>query len=129
MNRFRYSSQRLALPDFCPKELMKCIQELIYLEKGWISDKKGYALYIRPTHIATTVNSIKKALIGVKPTHESKIFVILTPTGSYYETGFSPISLFVENHSIRAAPYGTGCYKIGGFNQNNIEIMLQPSTK
>lgn len=36
------------------------------------------------------------------------------PVGSYYSTGFKPISLSCATDTIRSAPKGTGSYKIGG---------------
>lgn len=37
-----------------------------------------------------------------------------SPVGSYYASGFKPISLYCATDSIRSAPLGTGSYKIGG---------------
>lgn len=38
-----------------------------------------------------------------------------SPVGSYYASGFKPISLYCATDSIRSAPMGTGSYKIGGY--------------
>jgi branched-chain amino acid aminotransferase len=37
-----------------------------------------------------------------------------SPVGSYYASGFKPISLYCATDSVRSAPLGTGSYKIGG---------------
>jgi branched-chain amino acid aminotransferase len=52
--------------------------------------------------------------LGVAPPESSKLFCVLSPVGPYYPTGFKPVKLFAENYRIRAAPGGTGAFKIGG---------------
>jgi len=108
MNRMRVSSIRLALPDFNPEELIKCIKELLKIDKEWIPAQKGYSLYIRPTHISM-MNKL-----GVKAPNKSKLFVVTSPTGAYFPEGFKPIDIYCEDEYIRAAPKGVGCYKVGG---------------
>jgi branched-chain amino acid aminotransferase len=44
----------------------------------------------------------------------AKIFVIASPVGPYYKTGFSAVSLFASKEHVRAWPGGTGDCKIGG---------------
>jgi branched-chain amino acid aminotransferase len=48
------------------------------------------------------------------PTH-ALLFVIASPVGPYYPAGFKPVALYgtVADEFIRAAPGGTGAYKIG----------------
>jgi len=42
------------------------------------------------------------------------LYFIASPVGPYYKNGFNPISLFASTEFIRAAPGGTGNFKIGG---------------
>ncbi len=49
------------------------------------------------------------------------------PVGSYYSTGFKPISLSCATDTIRSAPKGTGSYKIGGYFIYYKEIIVQLS--
>ena len=42
------------------------------------------------------------------------IFVIASPVGPYYKTGFSAVSLYASTKYVRAWPGGTGDAKIGG---------------
>ncbi|KAF7339679.1 Branched-chain-amino-acid aminotransferase [Mycena sanguinolenta] len=67
----------------------------------------GHSLYVRPTLIGT-----QKA-IGVGPPNEALLFVILSPVGPYYAAGFKPVALYGTTEFIRAAPGGTGAYKLG----------------
>lgn len=43
----------------------------------------------------------------------AKLFVITSPVGPYYKTGFKPVSLFADSVNVRAWHGGTGTYKIG----------------
>ncbi|KAI8904017.1 aminotransferase [Gorgonomyces haynaldii] len=108
MNRLLKSSKRLTLPSFDKNELLECIKEFLKVEQRWIPSERGYSLYLRPTHIGTQ-NSL-----GVGPSNASMIFVIASPVGPYYKTGFSAVSLFATKKYVRAWPGGTGDAKVGG---------------
>src|SRR5262249_25325320 len=41
-------------------------------------------------------------------------FIILSPVGPYYEEGFAPIRIWVEQRYVRAARGGLGAVKAGG---------------
>ena len=107
MNRFRNSCERISLPDFSSEELLKSLKELLKIDREWIPSKIGHSLYIRPTAIADNSD------LGVGYPNAGKIFVVCSPVGSYYPSGFAPINLYCENKGIRCAPGGSGCYKIG----------------
>lgn len=77
------------------------------LEKEFIPQERGYSLYLRPTMISTS------ASLGVHVPKSAKFFVIASPVGPYYKTGFKPVSLFADDLNIRAWPGGTGSYKLG----------------
>ena len=40
------------------------------------------------------------------------IFVILSPSGPYFLTGFKPITLYANSSDVRAWPGGTGEFKL-----------------
>ena len=52
--------------------------------------------------------------LGVRNPDKAKLFVVFSPVGPYYPSGFKPIKLFTETKRIRAAPGGTGNLKVGG---------------
>lgn len=108
MQRMLKSSARVGLPAFDPNELQEIIKQFVVMEKRWISDEKGYSLYIRPTLIATQES------LGVGPTNKAMLFVIASPVGPYYPTGFKPVSLYAQDKFVRAWPGGTGDCKLGG---------------
>jgi branched-chain amino acid aminotransferase len=67
-----------------------------------------YSLYLRPTLIGTA------PFLGVGPSQEALLYVILSPVGPYYKTGFAPVTLFASSKYVRAWPGGTGEAKCGG---------------
>lgn len=110
MERLTGSMERLCMPgaDFDNQELLHCIQELVKVDKRWIPYGEGYSLYIRPTVIAT------HPFLGVAAPNELLLFVITSPVGPYYKTGFQPIRLTCDTPYVRAWPGGTGNCKVGG---------------
>lgn len=110
MERLTGSMERLSMPgaDFDNNELVKCIEELIKVDQKWIPTGEGYSLYIRPTVVAT------HRFLGLSAPQDLLLFVITSPVGPYYKTGFEPIRLTSDTPFVRAWPGGTGNSKVGG---------------
>lgn len=53
------------------------------------------------------------------------MFVICSPVGPYYKTGFSAVSLYATKDYVRAWPGGTGDSKVGGNYAPGIRPQLQ----
>ncbi|KAI8900505.1 aminotransferase [Globomyces pollinis-pini] len=119
MNRFYKSCQRLMLPSFNRDELLKCIEEFVKIDSRWIPSERGYSLYLRPTAIAT------QASLGVGASSKAMIFVIASPVGPYYKTGFSAVSLYASTKYVRAWPGGTGDSKLGANYASGIRPQLE----
>jgi len=68
----------------------------------------GAALYIRPLLFGSG------AEVGVKPAKEYTFVVFVTPVGPYFKEGFNPVKIALVRDSDRAAPLGTGTFKVGG---------------
>lgn len=68
---------------------------------------RGYSLYLRPTVIGT------QKTLGVGPSGSALLFVIASPVGPYYPTGFKAISLEATDYAVRAWPGGVGDKKLG----------------
>ncbi|KAJ7462624.1 branched-chain amino acid aminotransferase II [Mycena galericulata] len=107
MKRMNNSARRIALPTFNGGALLELIKQLIHIDKHWVPQEPGHSLYVRPTLIGT-----HKAL-GVGPPNEALLFVILSPVGPYFASGFKPVALHGTTEFTRAAPGGTGAYKLG----------------
>jgi branched-chain amino acid aminotransferase len=113
MERLQSSMKRLSMPghEFDPNELIRCISTLVRLDESYIptSSTPGYALYIRPTVIAT------HPFLGLCPPEHLLMYVICSPVGPYYKSsGFAPVKLMASEDHVRAWPGGTGVNKIGG---------------
>ncbi len=69
----------------------------------------GATLYFRPLLIGITPR------LGVGPGHDFLFAVIPSPIGPYYKGGFNHTTPFIVNRYVdRAAPLGTGQFKVGG---------------
>lgn len=68
---------------------------------------RGYSLYLRPTMIGT------QKTLGVGPPGSALLYVIASPVGPYYPTGFKAISLEATDYAVRAWPGGVGDKKLG----------------
>ncbi len=68
----------------------------------------GATLYIRPLLYGSG------AEVGVKPSSEYTFIVFVTPVGPYFKGGVKPVDMLICRDVDRAAPLGTGIYKVGG---------------
>lgn len=68
----------------------------------------GASLYIRPLLYGSG------AEVGVKPSSEYTFIVFVTPVGPYFKGGVKPVNMMICRDVDRAAPLGTGIYKVGG---------------
>ncbi|KAJ5179683.1 hypothetical protein N7492_002893 [Penicillium capsulatum] len=107
MERLNKSSSRIALPTVDGEALTKLIGEFVKLENRFIPNERGYSLYLRPTMIGT------QKTLGVGPPGSALLFVIASPVGPYYPTGFKAISLEATDYAVRAWPGGVGDKKLG----------------
>ncbi|ODV98431.1 hypothetical protein PACTADRAFT_53902 [Pachysolen tannophilus NRRL Y-2460] len=107
VERMNKSAERIALPTFDGEELIKLIGELLKLDHSFIPEGRGYSLYIRPTLIGTDVG------LGVHFPKKALLYVITSPVGPYYSTGFKPVRLLATDFATRAWPGGVGNRKLG----------------
>jgi len=93
-----------------PMELFKeAVLKAVRLNAEFIPPHgTGAALYIRPLLFGSGPR------VGVKPADEFLFLVFVTPVGAYFKEGFNPVSIMVSRDYDRAAPKGTGRYKVGG---------------
>jgi branched-chain amino acid aminotransferase len=68
----------------------------------------GATLYIRPLLFGSG------AEVGVKPSTEYTFVIFVTPVGPYFKEGIKPVNMLICREFDRAAPLGTGIYKVGG---------------
>ena len=68
----------------------------------------GATLYVRPLLFGSG------AEVGVKPAVEYTFVIFVTPVGPYFKGGIKPVNMLICRDADRAAPLGTGIYKVGG---------------
>ncbi len=105
MKRLNRSARRLTLPEVDEAFLLKGIEKLLEIDQEWILSATGTSLYIRPTLVAA------EPFLGLRPTNEVRLFVITSPVGSFYQTGFKPVSIMVNEKYSRASRGGLGDVK------------------
>lgn len=123
MVRMNKSADRIVLPTFDSEELIKAIGELIKIDKHLVPKDKGYSLYIRPTLIGTTAG------LGVGIPSDALLFVITSPVGPYYSTGFKAVKLEATDYAVRAWPGGVGDKKLGANYAPCIKPQLEAASR
>ena len=93
-----------------PAELFReAIFQAINLNKKFVPPfGSGASLYVRPLLYGSG------AEVGVKPASEYTFIVFVTPVGPYFKGGVKPVNMMICRDVDRAAPLGTGIYKVGG---------------
>lgn len=109
IKRLNLSASRFCIPEIDVDSTVEAIAQLVKMEEAWIPTGAGTSLYIRPFTIAMD------NFLGVHPAADYLFMTILSPVGSYYKEGLSPIGIYVENEYVRsAARGGTGFTKCAG---------------
>ena len=106
--RFQYSARRLALPELPVEDFIGAISALVETDRDWVPSGGERSLYLRPFMFASEV------FLGVRPAREVTLCVIASPAGPYFATGVKPVSIWLSEEYVRAAPGGTGSAKAGG---------------
>jgi branched-chain amino acid aminotransferase len=93
-----------------PVEMFReALFKVIQLNKKFVPPYgSGATLYIRPLLYGSG------AEVGVKPSSEYTFIVFVTPVGPYFKDGIKPVNMLICRDVDRAAPLGTGIYKVGG---------------
>ena len=52
--------------------------------------------------------------LGVKPSSSYSFYIIASPAGAYFSGGIKPVSVWISEDYVRAAPGGTGDAKFAG---------------
>jgi branched-chain amino acid aminotransferase len=93
-----------------PAELFReAVFMAINLNKKYIPPYgSGATLYVRPLLYGSG------AEVGVKPALEYTFILFVTPVGPYFKSGIKPVDMIISRDYDRAAPLGTGTFKVGG---------------
>ncbi len=104
------ASARGVIMEPVPFELFKeALFKVIQLNKKYVPPYgTGATLYIRPLLYGSG------AEVGVKPAKEYTFLIFVTPVGPYFKGGVVPVDMLISRDVDRAAPLGTGTFKVGG---------------
>ncbi|GAB3589935.1 Branched-chain-amino-acid aminotransferase [Corynebacterium faecale] len=107
--RMQRSAARMAMPELPVDTFIKSLELLVDIDQDWVPAAGGEAsLYLRPFMISTEVS------LGVSPSNAYKFIVIASPVAAYFSGGIKPVSVWLSEDYVRAAPGGTGAAKFAG---------------
>ena len=107
--RLQSTCRGIVMPEVPTELFVEMVKKVVRLNQPYIPPyESGASLYIRPLLIGTS------AQVGVRPAEEYCFLIFVTPVGPYFKGGFSTNSYVIVRDADRAAPLGTGMYKVGG---------------
>ncbi|QKW05030.1 branched-chain amino acid aminotransferase [Streptomyces sp. NA04227] len=106
--RLRSSARRLAMPELPEETFVASVEALVRQDSAWVPTRAEQSLYLRPFIFATEVG------LGVRPANEFRYLLIASPAGGYFAGGVKPVSVWLSEEYVRAAPGGTGAAKCAG---------------
>ncbi len=107
--RLRNSAYGIMMAEVPDELFYEAVEKVVRMNARFIPPYgTGATLYIRPLLIGSGPQ------VGVKPATEYMFMVFVTPVGPYFKEGFKPVAIEVVRDMDRAAPLGTGKYKVGG---------------
>jgi len=105
VDRINRSAIRMAMPPIPGEIFLNALHCLLDIDREWIPQSEGSALYLRPHMFATD------ASLGVKASDTYRFVIMTSPVGPYYP---KPIRLLVSEKYVRAFPGGVGFAKAAG---------------
>lgn len=107
--RLQRTSRGIVMPEVPTELFVEMAKKVVRLNQEYIPTyESGATLYLRPLLIGTS------AQVGVHPAKEYIFLIFVTPVGPYFKGGFSTNPYVIMRDFDRAAPLGTGTFKVGG---------------
>ena len=107
--RLQSSCRGIMMAEFPEEKFRDAVIMAVQENKRFVPPyESGASLYIRPLLIGTSPQ------VGVKPATEYEFILFVTPVGPYFKGGFQTTPFVIMREYDRAAPLGTGIYKVGG---------------
>jgi len=107
--RLQGTCRGILMPELPTELFMEMTEKVVRLNERFIPPyESGAALYIRPLLVGIGPQ------VGVHPADEYLFLIFVTPVGPYFKGGFATTDYVVTRDYDRAAPLGTGIYKVGG---------------
>jgi branched-chain amino acid aminotransferase len=122
--RMLRSAAGIKMAAFPIEKFKEAIFKVIQLNKKFIPPYgSGATLYIRPLLYGSG------AEVGVKPASEYTFLVFVSPVGPYFKEGIKPVNMLICRDVDRAAPLGTGPYKVGGNYAASLRAIIDAHNK
>lgn len=107
--RLQSTCRGILMPEVPTELFEEMVKKVVRLNQEYIPTyESGATLYVRPLLIGTS------AQVGVHPAEEYCFLIFVTPVGPYFKGGFASNPYVIIRDYDRAAPLGTGTYKVGG---------------
>lgn len=107
--RLQSTCRGILMPEVPTELFNEMVDTVVKLNQDYIPTyESGATLYIRPLLVGTG------AQVGVHPANEYLFLIFVTPVGPYFKGGFATNDYVIIRDYDRAAPLGTGRYKVGG---------------
>lgn len=107
--RIQRSAEGILMEPLPVEKFREMVEKVVCLNQDFIPPYgSGSSLYIRPLELGMS------AQVGVKPATEYLFLIFVTPVGPYFKEGFKPTKVAIYRQFDRAAPCGTGRWKVGG---------------
>lgn len=107
--RLQSTCRGILMPELPTELFEEMVKKVVKLNERFVPPyESGASLYIRPLLIGTG------AQVGVHPADEYLFMIFVSPVGPYFKGGFATNDYVIIREYDRAAPLGTGRYKVGG---------------
>ena len=118
--RMNRTCQRMAMPEIPASIFIDGMLALVAVDRDWIPEKDGSALYVRPVMFATGEQ------LGVRPSDTFRFVIETCPSAPYFS---GAADLIAEDTYVRAFPGGTGAAKCGGNYAGSMLAALEAQKK
>lgn len=103
------SAQGIMMAELPLDKFEEAIVKVVKLNEHLVPPyESGASLYLRPVLFGTSPQ------IGVRPGQDYQFIVFAMPVGPYFKEGFKTTPVCIMREFDRAAPHGTGSFKVGG---------------
>ncbi len=107
--RLQRTSDGILMAKLPTEKFAEAVRKVVLLNERFVPPyESGCSLYIRPLLIGVTPR------VGVSPSDEYLFVIFVMPVGPYFKDGFKATPVVILRGYDRAAPLGTGTFKVGG---------------
>ncbi len=107
--RLQETCRGIMMPEVPTELFVDMVKQVVRLNEDYIPPyESGASLYIRPLMVGISKQ------VGVRPAKEFLFLILVTPVGPYFKGGFKANPYVIIRNYDRAAPLGTGRFKVGG---------------